>query len=94
MAGAGAAPKRTPRGAQALAAPASPAQLSVLGELMRQSHESYSACGLASAGTDALVALVEEERARAARAGLDPQLHGAKITGGGCGGARAGLRHC
>ena len=46
-----------------------------LGELMYESHESYSACGLGSEGTDALIAIVRET------AGDD--LYGAKITGGG-----------
>ena len=52
-----------------------------LGELMYESHESYSACGLGSEGTDALVAIVRET------AGDD--LYGAKITGGGSGGTVA-----
>ena len=61
-----------------------------LGELMYQSHASYSACGLGSSGTDRLVALVRE-------AGSATGLYGAKITGGGSGGvvavlARAGSR--
>jgi L-arabinokinase len=55
-----------------------------LGELMSESHASYSACGLGSAGTDALVELV-----RAAGAGAG--LYGAKITGGGSGGTVAVL---
>jgi L-arabinokinase len=54
-----------------------------LGQLMYESHESYSSCGLDSAGTDALVALVREA------AGDD--LYGAKITGGGSGGTVAVL---
>jgi L-arabinokinase len=64
---------------QLLRAPPSDDVLAVLGELMRQSHESYSACGLGSAATDALCALVDE---------LGPLrgLYGAKITGGGSGG--------
>lgn len=61
-------------------------QLEVLGELMLQSHGSYSACGLASEGTDRLVALVMKERLMAESAGEMPALYGAKITGGGCGG--------
>lgn len=48
----------------------------MLGELMYQSHASYSACGLGSDGTDLLVQL-----ARAT-----PGIYGAKITGGGSGG--------
>jgi L-arabinokinase len=63
----------------ALAAPPGDAQLAVLGQLMHQSHESYSRCGLGSPSTDALVALVEEM-------GAAHGLFGAKITGGGCGG--------
>ncbi len=56
----------------------------LLGEMMYQSHASYSACGLGSDGTDRLVELV-----RAA----DPAtgLYGAKITGGGSGGTVAVL---
>ncbi len=56
----------------------------LLGELMRQSHASYSACGLGSDGTDALVELVRE-------AGVEGGLFGAKITGGGSGGTVAVL---
>ena len=55
-----------------------------LGELMYESHASYSACGLGSDGTDRLVAL-----ARAAGPGLG--IYGAKITGGGSGGTVAML---
>jgi L-arabinokinase len=53
-----------------------------LGALMYESHSSYSACGLGSDGTDALVASVR-------RAGPESGLYGAKITGGGCGGTVA-----
>lgn len=60
--------------------------LCLLGEMMLQSHASYSACGLGSVGTDRLVALVLEHVASAQRAGRAPVLYGAKITGGGCGG--------
>ncbi len=59
-------------------------QLSLLGELMYQSHASYSACGLGSKGTDILVDLVRQ-------AGPDALLYGAKITGGGSGGTVAVL---
>lgn len=59
-------------------------QLTLLGELMYQSHVSYSACGLGSAGTDRLVELVRQ-------AGPLTQLYGAKITGGGSGGTVAVL---
>lgn len=55
-----------------------------LGELMYQSHASYSACGLGSAGTDLLVSLVRES-------GASSGLYGAKITGGGSGGTVAVL---
>ncbi|PRW59111.1 L-arabinokinase-like isoform X2 [Chlorella sorokiniana] len=71
---------------QVLAAPAGREQLEVLGELMRQSHASYSRCGLGSEGTDRLVALVQEEQDAAVARGEEPPLFGAKITGGGCGG--------
>lgn len=71
---------------QVLAGPAGAAQLGVLGELMMQSHASYSRCGLGAEGTDRLVQLVAEERAAAAAAGEQPAVHGAKITGGGSGG--------
>ena len=54
----------------------------LLGELMGQSHASYSACGLGAEGTDRLVDLVHEE-------GEAAGLYGAKITGGGSGGAVA-----
>jgi L-arabinokinase len=60
-------------------APLEEIALKLLGELMYQSHASYSACGLGSDGTDLLVELVEA-------AGPDAGLYGAKITGGGCGG--------
>jgi L-arabinokinase len=55
-----------------------------LGQLMYQSHQSYSMCGLGSLGTDELVNLVME-------AGPDQGLYGAKITGGGSGGTVAVL---
>jgi len=53
-----------------------------LGELMLQSHESYSACGLGAHGTDLIVKLVRA-------AGTEAGLYGARITGGGCGGTVA-----
>lgn len=56
--------------------------LAALGRLMYESHESYSACGLGSDGTDRLVELVRE-------AGPASGLYGAKITGGGSGGTVA-----
>jgi L-arabinokinase len=55
-----------------------------LGELMYQSHRSYSACRLGSPGTDELVRLVRE-------VGAGRGLYGAKITGGGSGGTVAVL---
>jgi L-arabinokinase len=55
-----------------------------LGELMYESHASYSACGLGSDGTDRLVALARE-------AGPAHGIYGAKITGGGSGGTVAVL---
>ncbi len=59
-------------------------QMALLGELMYQSHASYSACGLGADGTDRLVALVRER-------GPSAGLYGAKITGGGSGGTVAVL---
>ena len=59
-------------------------RLEQLGELMYQSHASYSACGLGSSGTDRLVALVRD-------AGPRLGFYGAKITGGGSGGTVAVL---
>ena len=53
-----------------------------LGCLMNESHQSYSACGLGSDGTDRLVELV-------AALGPERGLLGAKITGGGSGGTVA-----
>ncbi len=61
-----------------------PADREELGALMFASHESYSACGLGSDGTDLLVDLVRA-------AGPDRGLLGAKITGGGSGGVVAVL---
>ena len=64
--------------------PASARREEQLGELMYQSHASYSACGLGSAGTDLLVSLVRD-------LGTPHGLYGAKITGGGSGGTVAVL---
>jgi galactokinase len=64
--------------------PISDEQLILLGELMYQSHASYSACGLGSSGTDRLVELVRAM-------GPAAHLYGAKITGGGSGGTVAVL---
>ncbi|HZI61802.1 MAG TPA: galactokinase family protein [Pyrinomonadaceae bacterium] len=58
--------------------------LNELGELMYESHRSYTALGLNSSGTDRLVDLVRKE-------GPDAGLFGAKITGGGSGGTVAVL---
>ena len=52
-----------------------------------QSHASYGRCGLGSDGTDRIVALVRDEAAAAALRGEVPAMYGAKITGGGSGGA-------
>jgi galactokinase len=62
-----------------LMTPSSHQQRVRLGELMYQSHQSYSACGLGSPGTDLIVKLVEN-------AGPAKGLYGARITGGGSGG--------
>lgn len=55
--------------------------LNALGNLMYQSHECYSACGLGTSSTDLLVELVKKSE----------KLYGAKITGGGSGGTVAVL---
>ena len=70
---------RVTRFRQLLTGGATEQALDEMGELMFASHESYSACGLGSAGTDVLVELVRER-------GLGRGLYGAKITGGGSGG--------
>jgi galactokinase len=64
--------------------PTNESALREMGQLMFAAHDSYTACGLASTGTDLLVKLVRE-------AGLDSGLYGAKITGGGSGGTVAVL---
>ncbi|HTI13205.1 MAG TPA: galactokinase family protein [Dictyobacter sp.] len=58
------------------------AEYTLLGELMYQSHASYSACQLGSNGTNMLVELVRQQ-------GPQAGLYGAKITGGGSGGTVA-----
>jgi len=68
----------------AAARPEDAALPDLLGELMYQSHASYSACGLGADATDRIVA-----RVRAA--GVPAGLYGAKITGGGSGGTVAVL---
>ena len=70
--------------ADLLRGPTSARRNAQLGELMYQSHSSYSACGLGSAGTDLLVKLVRD-------LGTTHGLYGAKITGGGSGGTVAVL---
>ncbi len=51
---------------------------------MYESHQGYTECGLGSDATDLIVRLVREE-------GVAHGLYGAKITGGGAGGAVAVL---
>jgi L-arabinokinase len=60
----------------------SDAALRELGQLMYAAHDSYTACGLGSDGTDLLVELVRD-------GGRENGLFGAKITGGGSGGTVA-----
>lgn len=69
--------------AELLDAAATPRRNELLGELMFQTHASYSLCGLGSDGTDALATAVDTPGARAVG------LFGAKITGGGSGGTVA-----
>jgi galactokinase len=64
--------------------PLSERTMSLLGELMHQSHLSYSECGLGSEATDLIVELIREE-------GPEYGLYGSKITGGGAGGTVAVL---
>jgi galactokinase len=64
--------------------PLSERTMRLLGELMHQSHLSYSECGLGSEATDLIVELVQEE-------GPENGLYGSKITGGGAGGTVAVL---
>jgi galactokinase len=68
--------------AELLMAPPTERRSALLGELMYQSHASYSACGLGAERTDLLVAL-------ARGAGAARGFFGAKITGGGSGGTVA-----
>jgi len=56
----------------------------LMGDLMYQSHYSYTECGLGNEATDLLVDLVREE-------GAAKGLYGAKVTGGGAGGTVAVL---
>lgn len=70
--------------AELLARPVTAGSCERLGELMDESHRSYSACGLGSEATDLLVSLVRE-------AGPEHGFFGAKITGGGSGGTVAVL---
>jgi galactokinase len=55
-----------------------------MGELMFQSHWSYTECGLGCEATDQLIELVRQHRG-------DDLLFGAKVTGGGAGGTVAVL---
>lgn len=64
---------------QLLLGPQGEDQRKLLGELMYQSHLSYTACGLGSSGTDRIVRLVQS-------AGPAHGLYGARISGGGSGG--------
>ncbi|XP_031382671.1 L-arabinokinase-like isoform X2 [Punica granatum] len=70
-----------------LTAATSDDQLASLGELMYQCHYSYSACGLGTTGTDRLVELVQEMQHSELSQSEGGTLYGAKITGGGSGGA-------
>jgi L-arabinokinase len=56
-----------------------------LGQLMFESHQSYSDCGLGAEATDLIVDLVHNS--------ADDGLFGARITGGGSGGTVAILAH-
>lgn len=56
----------------------------LMGDLMYQSHYSYTECGLGNEATDLLVHLVRQQ-------GPEKGLYGAKVTGGGAGGTVAVL---
>lgn len=56
----------------------------LMGDLMYQSHYSYTECGLGNEATDLVVELVREQ-------GAGRGLYGAKVTGGGAGGTVAVL---
>jgi galactokinase len=62
----------------------SPTTFRLMGDLMFQSHWSYTECGLGCEATDLVVELVRQECA-------EGKLYGAKITGGGGGGTVAVL---
>lgn len=53
--------------------------LPLMGELMFQSHESYNNCGLGNEMTDKIVSMARKK-------GIENNVYGAKITGGGSGG--------
>ncbi|CAD5324717.1 unnamed protein product [Arabidopsis thaliana] len=69
-----------------LTATPSEEQVIGLGELMYQCHDSYSACGIGSDGTDRLVRLVQNMENLKSSKTENGTLYGAKITGGGSGG--------
>jgi galactokinase len=54
----------------------------LMGDLMYQSHYSYTECGLGNEATDLLIDLVRQQ-------GPSAGLYGAKVTGGGAGGTVA-----
>jgi L-arabinokinase len=56
----------------------------LMGDLMYQSHWSYTECGLGNEATDLLVEFIRQE-------GPENGLYGAKVTGGGAGGTVAVL---
>ncbi len=70
--------------ARGAAAKASEETWRLMGDLMYQSHYSYTECGLGNEATDLLVDLVRDQ-------GPANGLYGAKVTGGGAGGTVAVL---
>jgi galactokinase len=68
--------------ARGAVADASEAAYELMGDLMYQSHYSYTECGLGNEATDLLVELVRGQ-------GVGAGLYGAKVTGGGAGGTVA-----
>jgi L-arabinokinase len=72
--------------ARGAAAGASEDTWRLMGDLMYQSHYSYTECSLGNEATDLLVDLVRAE-------GAAKGLYGAKVTGGGAGGTVAIMAH-
>lgn len=71
---------------RSLTADSAEGRLQMVGELLYESHAGYSAMGLGTAETDAMVATIREH-------GAKHGFYGARISGGGCGGTVVILLH-